>query len=59
MPVSKSLVPASNVILDSRQEEGEMMKFLSRLWNVQNIVLVLSWNNEMEESDRIKDWDST
>ena len=25
------------------------MKFLSRLWNVQNIVLVLSWNNEMEE----------
>ena len=25
------------------------MKFLSHLWNVQNIVLVLSWNNEMEE----------
>ena len=32
-----------------REKEGEMMKFLSRLWNVQNIVLVLSWNNEMEE----------
>ena len=34
---------------DEREKEGEMMKFLSRLWNVQNIVLVLSWNNEMEE----------
>ena len=48
------LYAASNFILEKtrryeREKEGEMMKFLSRLWNVQNIVLVLSWNNEMEE----------